>query len=69
MQEWLETTNNTVVLWSDLDSERVSIENNLKKLKVILLFVIHLELIPQIIRSVLLRAGLGTEFTQREVQS
>lgn len=37
MQEWLEATNNTVVLWSDLDSERVSIENNLKKMKVILI--------------------------------
>lgn len=34
MQEWLDATNNAVILWSDLDSERISIENNLKKLKV-----------------------------------
>lgn len=46
MQEWLEATNNTVVLWSDLDSERVSIENNLKKLKVILFSLSRLKLIP-----------------------
>lgn len=34
MQEWLDATNNTVILWSDLDMEKISIENNLKKLKV-----------------------------------
>lgn len=34
MQEWLDATNNTVILWSDLDSERVSLENNLEKLNV-----------------------------------
>lgn len=33
MQEWLDATNNTVILWSHLDLERVSVENNLKKLQ------------------------------------
>lgn len=34
MQEWTEATNNTVLLWGDLDLERVSLHSNLDRLKV-----------------------------------
>ncbi|CAH1403532.1 unnamed protein product [Nezara viridula] len=33
MQEWTEATNNTVLLWGDLDLERVSLHTNLDRLK------------------------------------
>jgi hypothetical protein len=33
MQEWLDATNNTVILWSDLNAGRVCVEANLKKLE------------------------------------
>lgn len=34
IQEWVEATHNTVLLWGDTDLERVSIHTNLERLKV-----------------------------------
>jgi nesprin-1 len=33
-QEWLDATHNTVLLWSDMDLERISLHTNLERLKV-----------------------------------
>lgn len=35
VQEWVEATHNTVLLWGDTDLERVSLHTNLDRLKVI----------------------------------
>lgn len=33
-QEWLDATHNTVLLWGDMDLERISLHTNLERLKV-----------------------------------
>ena len=38
VQEWVEATHNTVLLWGDADLERVSLHTNLERLKVCLFF-------------------------------
>lgn len=40
-QEWLDATHNTVLLWGDLDLERISLHTNLERLKVRGLLVVQ----------------------------
>ena len=38
-QEWLDATHNTVLLWGDMDLERISLHTNLERLKVMGIFI------------------------------
>jgi len=38
-QEWLDATHNTVLLWGDMDLERISLHTNLERLKVMRIFI------------------------------
>jgi hypothetical protein len=38
-QEWLDATHNAVLLWGDMDLERISLHTNLERLKVMVIFI------------------------------